>query len=369
MRIRIDAGDLADALGWLLSAVPKFSGTPILAGVLLVAEDDGLLAEVTGDHSSLRARLDVGVIVDEPGKAVVPARVLAAVMASLKGEATLTSKGSGLHLQCGRAKYEFPLMPTEEYPRSTFEATKRGTVLAREFHDALKMVSHAIATNEVGVPVLESIHLEASTGSPLVMVTTDRYRLARAEIPWTGEALDVVPDGRHLLDIAKGLLGTVTISYSEGYLLIGDPSRTALMRMHAGQFPMVDALLPKTSAYDVSVATDDLLEALKRISAVFDKEEPIVVLDFDPAGVCSIRTDQAHDSRQSGVEVIDCTASEPINLAFKSPYLADALRAHGSERVQFHAKTKERKSPVAVAGNKRLTAVIMQIRTIGERAN
>lgn len=365
MKLRVEAGALADALSWMLPAVPRNSGVPILHGVLLVAGED-LLAEVTGDHAAMRAK--VHAIIDEPGSVVVPARVLAAIVASLRGEVILTAKGQMLHLQCGRSKYDFRLMPTEEYPRASFEAAEKGTVDAGVLYDGLKLVEHALGSEDV-LAVLAAIHFEATGDGVMVLAATDRYRMARAEVPWRGQPLDINPAGKHIIDIAKGLRDLVTISFSEGYMLIGDAERTALMRIHGEQFPRVDGMIAQSSAYDVSVNAHDLLSSLQRLTQVVDTKNPIVVLTFDPDGSCQIRSDEGQDGRYDGVEVIDCTADVTVDLAFKAPYLMDAVKAHGSERIRFYGAKVARTSPPVVAGNKQLTTVIMQIRPAAERAS
>ncbi len=80
MRLRIEREALADAVTWVARALPTRPVIPILAGMLLDA-DEGRLTLSCFDYE-VSARMSAEAAVAEPGRALVSGRLLAEIARS-----------------------------------------------------------------------------------------------------------------------------------------------------------------------------------------------------------------------------------------------------------------------------------------------
>lgn len=83
LNFRVDRSDFADAVAWVAQSIPNRPAMPILAGILLTANDNGLTINgfdygiSTGNHHSTRKEIV------EKGSVVVSGKLLAAITNSL----------------------------------------------------------------------------------------------------------------------------------------------------------------------------------------------------------------------------------------------------------------------------------------------
>ena len=81
MRFTVSQSSLADALAIVQKGVASASTLPILSGVLIKAEDGVLEFQTSNYTISIRHR--VAARVDEPGRVVVPCKMLASITKTL----------------------------------------------------------------------------------------------------------------------------------------------------------------------------------------------------------------------------------------------------------------------------------------------
>src|SRR5690606_12786509 len=135
------------------------------------------------------------------------------------------------------------------------------------------------------LPVLTGVRLEIG-GDTLTFAATDRYRLAVREIEWQPEtpgleATALVP-ARTLADTAKSLTagGKVTMALAsadvgEGMIGFESAGRRTTTRLIEGDFPQYRSLLPSESATVARIQTAQLVEALRRVSLVADRNSAV----------------------------------------------------------------------------------------------
>jgi DNA polymerase-3 subunit beta len=83
VNITIERKALADALGWVVGAVPRNPDPAVLGGVLLRTDDGGLHLSAFDYERSHRAVVEAEVT--EPGAVLASGRFLATVVTGLKG--------------------------------------------------------------------------------------------------------------------------------------------------------------------------------------------------------------------------------------------------------------------------------------------
>ena len=135
------------------------------------------------------------------------------------------------------------------------------------------------------LPVLTGIRIEID-GDTVTLAATDRYRLAVRELAWspeqTGlETVALVP-ARTLADTAKALAGCESVdvalarsSNGEGLVGFDGGGRRTTTRLLEGEFPKYRSLLPTESASVADVDTGALVEAVKRVALVAERNTPV----------------------------------------------------------------------------------------------
>src|ERR1700691_1352363 len=88
---------------------------PILSGLLLHADSDGLTLSCFDYEVSARAQVPAEV--GEPGTVLVPGRLLAEITRSLpQADAEMTTAAGLAMLTCGSAEFALVSLPLDDYP-------------------------------------------------------------------------------------------------------------------------------------------------------------------------------------------------------------------------------------------------------------
>ena len=116
MKFTVERDALAEAAAWVARALPTRPVIPVLAGLLLRAEEGGGLTLSCFDYE-VSARMWVPAEVSEPGTALVPGRVLVEITRSLPSKPVeFGPDPEGMSMTCGEAAFTLVTLPVEEYP-------------------------------------------------------------------------------------------------------------------------------------------------------------------------------------------------------------------------------------------------------------
>ncbi|MCI2240541.1 DNA polymerase III subunit beta [Paenibacillus sp. TRM 82003] len=352
MELQVERDVLADAVAWAARALPSRPPVPVLAGVLLEAGDDGSLQLSTFDYE-VSARVEVPAEVRTAGKVLVSGRLLADISRSLPNRpVTLTTEGSKVVVTCGASRFTLLTMSVDEYPSLPAMPAESGTVPGSEFTEAVAQVTIAASRDET-LPILTGVRLEIE-GGRLTLLATDRYRLAVRELRWNPSTPDfstaALVRARTLSDVARSLGSTSTLRVAladGGSDLIGFSAegRQSTSLLVDGEYPKVRALFPAESPTHAVVSTSALVEAVKRVALVAERNTP-VRLRFED-GVLSLEAGQGEDAQAT--EALEASlVGESISIAFNPQFLLDGLGALSAPyaRLSFTQSTR----PAVITG-------------------
>ncbi len=182
MKFRVERDALADAVAWAARALPSRPPVPVLAGLLLEADEVGVLRLSSFDYE-VSARVEVAADVMDAGTALVSGKLLADICRSLPAKPVdVTTDGSKVSVVCGSGRFTLLTMPVEEYPTLPVMPDASGTVAGDIFTQAVGQVSIAASRDET-LPILTGIRCEIE-GDQITLLATDRYRLAMRTLPW-----------------------------------------------------------------------------------------------------------------------------------------------------------------------------------------
>jgi len=356
VRFRVDRDVLAEAVAWTARSLPTRPPVPVLAGLLLDADGtDGGGVSLSGFDYEVSTRMRVGAQVDEPGRALVTGRLLSDICKSLPDRpVTVAVEGAKVSLTCGSARFSLLTLPVEDYPALPDLPAATGTVDAAAFAAAVTQVAIAAGRDDT-LPVLTGIRVELGEET-LVLAATDRYRLAVRELAWEPgragmDAIALVP-ARTLNDTAKALAGSGRLTLAlaggasgEGLIGFEAAGRRTTSRLLEGEFPKYRSLLPTESAAQAQVDTAGLVDALKRVALVAERNTP-VRLTFEAE---ELTLDAGSGDEAQANEVIPARLEgDPLTIAFNPQFLLDGLAALDAPVTQLSFTTPTK--PAVLAG-------------------
>jgi DNA polymerase III subunit beta len=380
VKFRVERDALADAVTWAARSLASRPTLPVLAGLLLRVTDDQLSVSGFDLEASTEVDLEVGSGAD--GQALVSGRLLADITKALPPHPVdVTVDGSRLTIACGAARFTLPTMPVEDYPTLPSMPTTAGTVSGAEFAAAVAQVAIAAGRDDT-LPMLTGVRLEIA-GDKLTLAATDRYRLAVRELGWNpgdpsaADAQVLVP-ARTLADAAKSLAHSesLTIALSgaggteSGSGIIGFAGATSgrasrtTTRLLDATFPPYRSLLPTEWASSAEIAVGALVEAVKRVALVTDRNAP-VRLEFADGAVSLTAGGDDEGRAEEQLEVV--YDGEPITTAFNPQFLLDGLGAlaTGTARMLFTSSTKPVVLRPEASDGAEYTYLIMPVRLPG----
>ncbi|RSX50142.1 DNA polymerase III subunit beta [Bifidobacterium callimiconis] len=342
MKAEVNSASLADAVAWTSRVIPARPATPILSGVKLEAIDGTLQLSAFDYEVSARHHIEAGI--DEPGTAVVLGKLLADIAKSLPAEkAYLSTEGSKLTVTSGKSSFSLQLMPETEYPDLPIVPAKLGEVDADVFGHAITQASVAVAREE-NRPVLTGVKMQF-TGDRVVMTATDRFRLSRASFTWTPQdpELDTVAlvRGSLLRDVARSLdtSQNVVLDFDqEKQSLMGfeNAGRVSTAQLIDGEFPAVDRLFADEYPIHAVLNRGDLIDAIRRVSLVAERNAPIrMVFAGDEVVLSAGAADESQATESLAVDM----DGEEITVAFNPSYLVDGLSAISEPYVRMKMTT------------------------------
>lgn len=343
MKFRVERDVLAEAVTWVARGLPARPPVPVLAGILLEASDDGTLTLSAFDYE-VSARVTVAADVAESGTVLVLGRLLADISRNLPDRPIdIVTEGSKVQVTCGASRFSLLMMPSDDYPTLPSSPEPTGSVDGHLFTQAVAQVSVAADRGDT-LPILTGVRVEVN-GDTMTLLATDRYRLAMRELHWNPSATDtnhvVLIPARTLSETARSLGASGSIDVALGATAGGDGlagfeagRRRTTTRLLDGEYPKVSSIFPTTSDTDAVIKTSELVEAVKRVALVAERNTPVRLRFSD--GQVAIEAGTGDDAQAS--EAVECALTGPeIEIAFNPTYLLDGLGAVGTDwsRISF----------------------------------
>ncbi|TWG04359.1 DNA polymerase III beta subunit [Streptomyces brevispora] len=353
VKIRVERDVLAEAVAWVARSLPARPPAPVLAGLLLKAED-GALSFSSFDYE-VSARVSVDAEIEEDGTVLVSGRLLADICRALPNRPVeISTDGVRATVSCGSSRFTLHTLPVEEYPALPQMPTATGTVPGEVFASAAAQVAIAAGRDDT-LPVLTGVRIEIE-GDTVTLASTDRYRFAVREFLWKPENADasavaLVP-AKTLLDTAKALTSgdTVTLALSgsgagEGLIGFEGAGRRTTTRLLEGDLPKYRTLFPTEFNTVAVIETAPFVEAVKRVALVAERNTP-VRLSFEQ-GVLILEAGSSDDAQ--AVERVDAVLEgDDISIAFNPTFLLDGLSAIDSPVAQLSFTTSTK--PALLSG-------------------
>ncbi|WP_333619601.1 DNA polymerase III subunit beta [Dietzia sp.] len=325
--------DFANAVAWVARSLPSGSREPIMLNILLEVTEDGL--SVTAFNGDTSAQVDVPAEIVAEGTALVSGRLLAEIAKALPNKPVQVAVEDGkMTIRCGSATFTLPTAPVEGYPQIPPLPESSGTAELDTFAEAVGQVAVAAGKDDT-LPMLTGVKVEIS-GDKLVLIATDRFRLAIRECAWDptdpqAEGNVLVP-AKTLQDVARsaGHGGGIELDLGSGAQLgsgrilgIRAGAHRTTARLLDAEFPEVRRLLPKQHSALAAVEVAPLVAAIKRVALVADRGVQVRLSFSDGEVALSAGGDDSAAANET--LPAEFTGEGEFTIAFNPAYLLDGL--------------------------------------------
>lgn len=337
MKLSIPREAFLDRLGIVARGVSTRSAIQTLSGVLVRVADGAAELQATDTELGIRAAVEGEV--ESEGSVVVPGRLLLDVARSLPGETVSIEHRAAeqdVELKAGPATFHLRTLPLEDFPTlPSPDGPATVSVPAAAFVETVERVARSASRDETR-PHLTGVLVTAGA-STLRMVATDSYRLSvketRLEQDLGGELEANVP-ARTLQELGRmaSTTGAEQISVNaldnQVVFTVGDIVLSS--RLVEGRFPNYQQLLPESYEHELRVARGELLEVVRRVGLLAQKNAPLKLAFAEGELEVSAQTPDIGEASESLPVPFH---GEPLAIGFNPEYLRDGLESAESDEL------------------------------------
>jgi DNA polymerase-3 subunit beta len=365
MKVVCRRDELAQKLGIVSRAVSTRAAVQILSGVLLRAEGGRLHLAATDMELSLRSSLDAQV--DGEGAVVVPGRLLVDLVRLLPAEEVTFEhrpEEGVVRVSCGSSSASLHTYAAEDFPRlPDLDAVGTFTDDREALLDTVARVARSASRDE-SRPVLTGILVRFEAGK-LVMAATDSYRLSVKETPLEGESpeLEAIIPARALAELSRIAQSgdNVELGVHENQVVFAVDDVWLTTRRIDGQFPNYKQLLPETFEHDVTLPRAELLDVVRRVAVMAQRNSPLRLRFAEGELTVSAQTQDVGESRESLPVPF---SGEPLEIGFNADFLREGIESVSTDEIQLRLISPLRPGLIRAEGDD-FWYLIMPIRLAG----
>ena len=373
MELSLRKSDLLRELQLLQGIVERKSTIPILANVLIQAEDGSIELLATDLEVGLRSHCPASIL--EKGSLTLPAKKLYEIVRALP-ETDIHIAGSskdGVKVAADRFDSRMQTLPHEDFPTlpqagGAFSAVLRQAVL----REMVAKTQFAITGDDTRYFLngalfefkTDVISLIATDGHRLAIVSVERENVKSGKGESSEEIRAILPK-KTLWELSR-LLGegedNVKYERGENHLFFDIGGRVLISRMIDAQFPAYERVIPTNNDKQIQFERDRLTSAIKRVALLSNERSRAVKFQMDNNQV-EISSSSPELGEAKELLPVDY-AGGSVQICFNAQYVLDFLNVAGTESVTLEFKDEMSQAvmkPVGANGCE-YTYVIMPMR-------
>ena len=352
MEIICNQNELNNAIQLVSKAVATRPTHPILANILLTADQGTNKVSLTGFDLNLGIQTSFNATVKNSGAITIPSKILSEIVNKLPNESPVSmdvdENSDNILIKSDRGSFNLRGIPADDYPNLPF--VESGTSLnidPNSFLKALKLTIFA-SSNDDSKQLLTGVNFTFKQRY-LESASTDGHRLSvvliadeeNIEIKETfsknQENLSVTIPTRSLREIEKLLSlrsseNSIKLFYDKGQVVFISSNQIITTRTLEGTYPNYPQLIPDAFSKLFTFNTKNLIEALERIAVVADQQSNVVKIAVDKNDLAFISAD-AQDIGSASESLSVTYAGEKFDIAFNVKYLLEGLKVISCEKV------------------------------------
>ena len=364
MKLSIERNTLLKAVSHAQSVVERRNTIPILANVLIEAENDKVQFRATDLDVEIVDRVQAKV--DRTGSTTVSAVLLHEIARKLPDgaliELTADAANGRLKVEAGRSNFSLATLPKEDFPvMASSEYAANFSAKSGDLRRLFDKSRFAISTEETRY-YLNGVYMHTATfenSKVLRCVATDGHRLARvdASLPNGAEELPgVIIPRKTVAEIRKFLDDDevqIAVSVSETKVRFATPDITLTSKVIEGTFPDYTRVIPASNEKKLEVDADEFAKAVDRVSTVSSERSRAVKLCLEDDQLTLIVN--SPDSGAAEEQVAVAYNDERLEIGFNAKYLLEISGQIDKENAIFMFNSSG--DPVLIREGSDLSAV------------
>ncbi len=346
MEFKIKKFDLLRELTLIQGVVERKTTIPILANVLLHAEENKLRIVATDLETGLKSSCDSKVTAS--GTITLPAKRLYEIVRALPDKEIRFKQGDAnwVTVTCGSSRFRIAGLPQEDFPQLPDAAGGGIAIPGDTISQLITRTSYAISSEDSKYTFSGAL-LVMKPGS-LVMVATDGHRLSfvekRGGLEDLAEETKVLIPKKAMSELLRMLTeggggGNIQFSRDENHLFFDLGQRLLVSRVLSGQFPNWEAVMPRNNDRTFSIGRDEVAAAVRRIAILADERSKIVRFGLSKG---SLEIASSHSDLGEANETIEIDYdNEEFQIGFNYQYIIDFLSTIPETEVSFEFKDGE----------------------------
>ncbi|MEC0140448.1 DNA polymerase III subunit beta [Paenibacillus macerans] len=363
MKISIDKSILWRALDQVSKVMSTRTIIPILSEILVIANDEGL--SLTGGDGDVYLRTKIAADdfqLIRPGSVTIPGRRFLDIVKKLKDVIDITVDGTMIGIKSGRSQFEMVGMEPEEYPSFDGELGQTVKITGQTLKDLVSKTSFATYTKE-DAPILTGLRIR-STEEGIEVTGTDRHRLSKTSgISEDGFEFETVVGASALNELIKIIPDKekVNLSFFKGKFIVNTDSFVFSSRVLEGPYPDVDSITPRIFVSEVTVNTQELIDALEGVD-IFAKEQKMCLVKMKAGEEIELISESDKGKANEFVSIKELKGEE-FRIAFNAKFALSALKSIDTQETTINYTG--RMSPLVIKGlgNETDTHLILPYRT------
>ena len=366
MKLTIDRMSLLRPLGHVQSVVERRNTIPILANVVLRAEEGEL--SLTATDMDMDIATEVGCSVMTSGTTTMSAHLLYDIARKLPDGAEVEIAVNDGHamVSAGRSSFRLPTLPVEDFPAiSSNELPVNFSLTAADMRDLIDATRFAISTEETRY-YLNGIYIHKAESGELCAVATDGHRLAmtRQALPSGAAQMPSIILPRKAVSELRKLLddfdGDVLIGLSETRAEFRFSVVRLTSKLIDGTFPDYTRVIPVGNDRIMQVDVSAFSAAVDRVSTIASEKSRSVKMGLR-SGVLTLSASNTDAS--SATEELEVSYDGPeMEIGFNARYLLDIAGQVNSDMVEFALADQGSPSLVRAPGDEASLFVLMPMR-------
>jgi DNA polymerase III subunit beta len=352
MRFTITRENLQQGLGAVAGSIPTRTTLPVLANILIDAEDGAVRMSGTDLDTAVSVR--VAADVAEPGAITAPARKLQEIARELPGAVEFSTQGDAIQISSGRTRYRLNGLPRDEFPSFPgVDFTGSWRVTGQDLQRLITHVAFAASTEETR-PILNGVLWQVGDGE-MRMVATNGHRLAKMTLPAGGG--DGTPPGEFIVH-PKALAqvqrlfrpeDAVEVGRSDNHLGFRGAEVQVYTRLIEGPYPNYEQVIPRDNDKQMVADRGALQAAVRRMAIVASDQTHRIRLTLGgPMLRFQVETPDVGTATEELPVEYD---GEPLEIGFNAQYLLELLRYMPTDEVRMSFKAPERAATIVPVGN------------------
>jgi DNA polymerase-3 subunit beta len=318
---------------------------PILDNFLFELKQTTLIVSASDLETTMSSTLEVES--ESNGSVAIPARLLLDTLKTFP-EQPLTfiiEENNTVEISSNHGKYALAYANAEEFPKAVSldnpsKTLFSGNILATAINKTI-----FAAGNDDLRPVMSGVFFQFSTES-LTFVATDAHKLVkyqRTDISASENAEFIMP--KKPLNLLKGILTAndteVTMEYNESNARFTFDNIDLICRLIDGKYPNYEAVIPKENPNQLTIARNQFLNSVKRVSIFSNKTTHQIRLKIAGAEL-NISAEDIDYSNKAEERLTCSYQGDDLQIGFNSRFLTEMLNNLTSDDVSLEMSLPNR---------------------------